>query len=113
MSGSPDSDKTREVVLVFPPAEVIREEVYDRPNFPAIGVAYVGGWLEQHSGIRPLIIDGKLERLNLDQTLERIVAARPRVVGFSAFTHMVGTSHRLAQRVRKHLPDVVLVLGGF
>jgi radical SAM superfamily enzyme YgiQ (UPF0313 family) len=113
MSASPDSTKTWEVVLVYPPAEVMREEVYDRPHFPAIGIAYVGGWLERHSDIQPLLIDGKLERLNFDQTVDRIVAARPRVVGFSAFTHMVGTSHRIAQKVRERLPDVVLVLGGF
>jgi anaerobic magnesium-protoporphyrin IX monomethyl ester cyclase len=113
MSVTPDFDKTFEVVLVFPPAAVIREEIYDRPNFPAIGIAYVGGWLEQHSGIRPLLIDGKMQRLSIDETIERIVAAKPRVVGFSAFTHMVGTSHRIALKVKEQLPDVVLVLGGF
>jgi radical SAM superfamily enzyme YgiQ (UPF0313 family) len=113
MCASSDSAKTWEVVLVSPPAEVVHEEVYDRPHFPTTGIAYVGGWLEQHSGIRPLLIDGKLERLSVDQTVSRIVAARPRVVGLSAFTHMVVTAHRIAQRVRQQLPDVVLVLGGF
>ncbi|HUO05199.1 MAG TPA: radical SAM protein [Candidatus Binataceae bacterium] len=113
MSSATDAGKTWEVVLVYPPAEVIREEVYDRPCFPAIGIAYVGGWLEKHLSTVPLIIDSKLERLTLDQTVEKIVAARPRIVGLSAFTHMVVTAHRIAQRVREQLPDVVMVLGGF
>ncbi len=100
-----------EVVLVNPPAEVIREEVYDRPAFPAIGIAYVGGYLESRLKTVPLLIDGKLERLGLDETVDRIVAAQPRVVGLSAFTHMVLTANRIAQRVRERIPDVVLVLG--
>ena len=109
-----DSDAgTHEVVLVNPPAEIIREEVYDRPAYPAIGIAYVGGYLESHLAITPLMIDGKLERLGVDEVVDRIVAAHPCIVGFSAFTHMVMTAIRIAGMVRQRLPEAVLVLGGF
>jgi radical SAM superfamily enzyme YgiQ (UPF0313 family) len=103
----------REIVLVNPPAEVVREECYDRPHYPSIGIAYIGGYLETRLGVRSLIVDGKMERLSVDETVARIVSAHPRIVGFTAFTHMVNTAHRIALRVRELLPEAVLVLGGY
>jgi anaerobic magnesium-protoporphyrin IX monomethyl ester cyclase len=54
-----------------------------------------------------------MSRLSLDQTVERIVALRPRVLGIGAMTPMVMTAAEVAARVKEQLPEVRTVLGGF
>jgi anaerobic magnesium-protoporphyrin IX monomethyl ester cyclase len=101
-----------DVVLLYPPAEEILE-VYDVPEFPNIGIAYVGGYLEEHGGVTPACIDARMSRLSLDETVERVVALRPRVLGIGAMTPMVLTAAEVAARVKERLPNVRTVLGGF
>jgi len=101
-----------DVVLLYPPAEEILE-IYDVPEFPNIGIAYIGNYLEQHGGITSACIDARMSRLALDETVERIVALQPRVLGISAMTPMVLTAAEVAARVKERLPDVRTVLGGF
>jgi anaerobic magnesium-protoporphyrin IX monomethyl ester cyclase len=101
-----------DVVLVSPPAEAILE-IYDMPDFPAIGIAYVGAALERLAGVSPALIDGRLSRLTLEQTIDQIVALRPRVVGLTAMTPMIATAARVAQGVKERIGDAVCVIGGF
>ena len=55
MSGMVFTDNQYEVVLIQPPAEVIIEQ-YDKPKHPAIGIAYVGNYLEINEGITPVLV---------------------------------------------------------
>lgn len=102
-----------DVVLVHPPAQKVREPFYDTPDFPHIGLAYIGEYLHRHGQITPAIIDGKLGRLTPDETVDQVVALRPKVVGFTAMSHMIVTTARVAEAVKKRLPEVKTVLGGF
>ena len=99
------------VLLVSPPAEVVRE-CYDTPNYPAIGIAYVAGYLKSH-GIDVAVLDGKLARLTVEDAVQEIMDHNPRVLGLSAMTHEIATADKIARAVRKAGPDVVIVLGGF
>ncbi|UCE59340.1 MAG: B12-binding domain-containing radical SAM protein [Phycisphaerales bacterium] len=99
------------VLLVNPPADVVRE-CYDTPDYPAIGIGYIAGYLKSN-GIDVGVIDGKLARKTVDQTVRDIIDANPRVLGISAMTHMVVTASRIAQAVRAACPQTVIVLGGF
>src|SRR5213595_1529120 len=101
-----------DVVLVYPPAEVILE-IYDLPDFPAIGIAYVGNYLEQHAGIMPALIDARLSRFSVEETINQIVALQPRIVGISAMTSMIITADKVIRGVKERLPNVKAVLGGF
>jgi radical SAM superfamily enzyme YgiQ (UPF0313 family) len=101
-----------DVVLVYPPAEVILE-IYDLPDFPAIGIAYVGNHLEQHAGITPALIDARLSRFSVEETINQIVALKPRIVGISAMTSMIITADKVIRGVKERLPNVKTVLGGF
>ncbi|MEM7204201.1 MAG: radical SAM protein [Planctomycetota bacterium] len=101
-----------DVVLVSPPASVVREH-WDKPDFPAIGVAYIGHFLERRRGIAPAIIDGKLSRLDVPETVRQIAALAPRIVGLSAMTHEITTAHEIATRLKEELPAAHVVLGGF
>jgi radical SAM superfamily enzyme YgiQ (UPF0313 family) len=102
-----------DIVLVNPPAQRVREARYDTPSFPAIGIAYIANYLEQHGGITPLVIDARLERRKEQQVIEEIVALQPAIVGFSAMTHMVTTAARMAAAIKARSPKTVAVLGGF
>ncbi len=99
------------VLLVNPPAEVPRE-CYDTPDYPHIGIAYVAGYLQTH-GVPVRVIDGKLARKTVSQTIAEIVQANPRILGLTAMTHMIVTAHRIAAAVKAKCPNTVIVLGGF
>ena len=99
------------VLLVNPPAEVVRE-CYDTPDYPHIGLAYVAGYLKTH-GLDVKVIDGKLARLTVEQTVQGIVSYHPRILGLTAMTHMITTAAKIARAVRAACPDTVIVLGGF
>ncbi|MFQ5590919.1 MAG: B12-binding domain-containing radical SAM protein [Phycisphaerae bacterium] len=99
------------IVLVNPPAEVVRE-CYDTPNYPAIGIGYIAGYLKSH-GVSVDIIDGKLARKTVGQTIDEINALHPRVLGLTAMTHMIVTASRIAEAVKRCHPDTIVVLGGF
>ena len=99
------------ILLVNPPAEVVRE-CYDTPNYPAIGIAYVAGYLRTH-GLPVSVIDGKLARKTVRQTIREVIEIRPRILGLTAMTHMVATASKIAEAVKSAHPDTVVVLGGF
>lgn len=99
------------ILLVNPPAEVPRE-LYDTPDYPAIGIAYVAGYLKAN-GIAVSVIDGKLSRETLQSTIEKISNISPDILGLTAMTHEIVTSHKIAQAVKRNRPDTAVVLGGF
>jgi len=106
------SNSQYDVVLAYPPAEVVME-IWDTPRFPAIGLAYVANYLANNSTVVPAVIDGRLSRFTLQETVDQIVDLNPKIVGISAMTHMVHTASRLAAEVKKIIKDVKVVLGGF
>jgi radical SAM superfamily enzyme YgiQ (UPF0313 family) len=87
-------------------------ECYDTPDYPAIGIAYVAGYLKTH-GVDVSVIDGKLSRLSVERVIQKIVEFHPRVLGLTAMTHMITTAAKIAQAVRTACPDTVVLLGGF
>ena len=62
------------VVLINPPPLAIVEPWYDRPNWGRIALAYLASYLRQYPGFEISIVDAKFERLDFQQTLERVVA---------------------------------------
>ncbi len=100
-----------DVVLVHPPADALVEYL-DAPDFPNIGIAYLGDYLEKHLSVTPALLDARLARLSLNETLDQIVSLRPRMVGITAMTHMINMAAALAKGVRERLPGARLILGG-
>ncbi len=99
------------ILLVNPPAEVPRE-CYDTPNYPHIGLGYIAGYLKSHNQ-SATIIDSKLARKSVRQTIHEIIEFNPRILGLTAMTHMVATTGKIASAVKAALPDTTIVLGGF
>ena len=101
-----------DVVLVETPTKYVVER-YDQPNYPAIGVAYVGNYLEKNVGITPAIIDAKLGRKTIEETIKYVVALKPKIVGLSSMTHNIKVAAYIAFEIKKYLPDTITVMGGF
>jgi radical SAM superfamily enzyme YgiQ (UPF0313 family) len=87
-------------------------ECYDAPNYPAIGIGYVAGYLRSQ-GVDVSVLDGKLARLSVDEAVGKIIESSPRVLGLSAMTHEIATAAKIAEAVRKASPETLIVLGGF
>lgn len=100
------------VTLVNAPPFAIVEPWYDRPDFGRAGLAYLAGYLRQHSDIGVEIIDAKLERLDFEAVVRRVVEARPSVVGLTAFTNEITPAAYAAALIKRALPDCVTVIGG-
>ena len=100
------------VVLVNPPPFQILEPQYDTPAFGRVGLAYLAGYLRQHEGFDVEIVDAKLERLSFDATVQRVLAARPRVVGLGAFTCEVKPAAHMAWLIKAANPNITTVIGG-
>jgi radical SAM superfamily enzyme YgiQ (UPF0313 family) len=101
-----------DIVLVQPPAEVVRE-MYDQPDFPAIALAYLGRYVEENTDLSVAIIDARLARLTVEQTVSQVLALKPKIVGVSAMTHMITTAGKVADRLKSANPALAMVLGGF
>jgi hypothetical protein len=64
------------------------------------------------SAIQHPLITTAYEATRIPPLVEKIVAARPALVGFSTYMWNVGVFKTLAVELRKRLPDVVIVWGG-
>jgi anaerobic magnesium-protoporphyrin IX monomethyl ester cyclase len=84
----------------------------DKANFEApLGVAVLAAYLRER-GHDPVIVDVAAERLSDDETLARIAAFGPAIVGITASTVVMPNATRLAEAISRDFPDVVVVLGG-
>ncbi len=108
----PFEKKQYDIVLIEPPNKYLVER-WDQPNFPAIGVAYIGNYLEKKTNITSAIIDGKLGRQTVQKTIDEAVALKPKIIGISAMTHIVNVAAFISSEIKKKLPNVITVLGGF
>ena len=104
--------KQYDVVLIEPPNKYLVER-WDQPNYPAIGVAYIGNYLKKNTNITPAIIDGKLGRKTVQKTIDEAIALKPKIVGISGMTHKVNIAAFISSEIKKKLPNTITVLGGF
>jgi anaerobic magnesium-protoporphyrin IX monomethyl ester cyclase len=102
------------VMLINPPPEHYIEE-YDSPDYPHIGVAYLAGALEQQGliGGKDLhVVDAKLSRLRVRQTLDLVRQHKPRVVGLTAYTFDILYAGHLAKLIKETDPTITILVGG-
>ena len=98
------------ILLINPPAIQTIEE-YDEPDNPSISIAYLAGYLRSKN-IDVDVIDGKLERLNFEQTIERFKKNKYDIVGLTSYTHDVKNAHKLASLIKQIDKKVLTLIGG-
>ena len=100
------------ICLVNPPVIQVLEPWYDTPDFGRTALAYLAGYLREHSSCQVHIIDAKFERLSFNQVTDRLLRLQPDLVGLTAFTNEVKPAAYQANQVKKALPFCTTVIGG-
>jgi anaerobic magnesium-protoporphyrin IX monomethyl ester cyclase len=100
------------ISLVNPPAYLIHEPRYDTPPFTRLALACLAGYLREQGDYTCQLVDAKFERLNEEQTLNRILDFHPQVVGLTAFTNEIKPAHQIAQALKARRPELVILIGG-
>jgi radical SAM superfamily enzyme YgiQ (UPF0313 family) len=97
------------VVLVQPPP---RSE-YDRhwARFPGLGIAYVASSLRA-AGHDVELLDGKLDRLSVQEIVAGVGRSRPGLVGITAMTIEFPRALEIARRIKRQVPGVAIAVGG-
>ncbi len=101
------------VCFLEPPLSARRTGIFPRspPNYALYAAAVL-----REQGDEPLLLDAFLEELSMDQTVDRVLAARPDVVILVPFDYVRETDPavtvELAHRIGAKLPGVLLGLAG-
>lgn len=94
-------------VLVQPPSD--RKGIVSIT--PPLGLPYIASVLESKQ-VTVSVIVSDAEGMSVDDTVDRVVASRPDVVGFSIGTLVALNSYRIASFVKEKIDNVVLIAGG-
>jgi radical SAM superfamily enzyme YgiQ (UPF0313 family) len=109
MSGTNYNNKPK-VVLVYPPSDKGRYE-HHFLRTPTVGVGYLASSLEKE-GIPCSILDAKFDGLSSEEVCKTLIQERPDVIGISALTPEIQRAASLAAKIKEHLPETLIVVGG-
>jgi radical SAM superfamily enzyme YgiQ (UPF0313 family) len=105
-------DARLDLLLVYPPWAVSEERGNSLMNcLPPLGILSIAAFVESR-GYRVGVLDVHAERLVDSEVVERVRAARPRVVGISVLTNMVVPAHYIARLCKQAVPDCMVICGG-
>ena len=105
------------ITLVSPPSTIEERYPKGHPLRKAIqvveplGLAYIAAVLEQNH-FEVEILDCIAEELTVSDLVQRIKHSNPSVVGISAVTPNIHVALKLANEIKRVLPDITIVLGG-
>jgi radical SAM superfamily enzyme YgiQ (UPF0313 family) len=78
---------------------------------PNIGIAYLLATAKK-AGIRARYIDMVMDAMTVEDLIRCVQDAKPRLVGFTAFTVQIRTAAEIAARIKKDCPGVATCVGG-
>lgn len=100
------------VVLVNAPVLAVFEPWYDEPDFGRTALACLAAYLRERGYANVKIVDAKLERKDFDACVEEVLAYKPDIVGFTAFTNEIKPSAYVAAKLKAAKPDLLTIIGG-
>jgi radical SAM superfamily enzyme YgiQ (UPF0313 family) len=100
-----------EVILINAPAYKIKEWHYERTKYPRLGLGYLAAYLEQQQ-VKCKVIDAKFEGLEFIKVLSIVKKQNPLLVGITAMTPEIIDAVRLAESIKKDIPEISIVIGG-
>ena len=100
------------IVLVNPPDDLsaLGGGSVFVPKLEPLGLLYIAAVAKQ-AGHDITVIDAFAEGLSADEVLNRIRAAGPDVAGFTSFTSNGGFLYTFGKRLKKELPNTLVVFG--
>ena len=107
------------VVFIVPPEKYYIESYVTkkldkgREFRQKLGLLYVAGYLREHGGYQPVIIDALADGLDDGDVIKMLLADPPDVVGFSVLTFNLLDCLNIARQIKAVLPAVKICFGGF
>lgn len=80
-------------------------------NSPPLGIAYITGLLES-KGMRVRLMDAAVEGFSPEETVEKIAAWRPDILGLTSTSNFFCNAIELGKAIKTAMPDITTVLGG-
>ena len=93
-----------EVLLIYPAYEYPRKS-------PPLGLAYLAGYIEAN-GFKPYIIDFNINKIPDDSFQTLLLSRQWILTGISFMTSQFAEASRLADIIKRSLPEVPLIAGG-
>jgi radical SAM superfamily enzyme YgiQ (UPF0313 family) len=105
----------RKIIFINPPYDAI-EKGYEfvkeiTNNSPSLGLMYLAAEIRCH-GYVPEIIESNIMNLSIEGVVERVVRSNPAYVGLSLFTVGVWNSAKIANLIKRQLPNITIIIGG-
>ena len=114
--GFSNNCETADILLIFPPTTVA--ERYGKKttgnsggDLPPLGIMYIAGYLRHH-GYGVGFLDGCALNTSIEEIVSVIEERQPKSIGISATTFAFYKAVDLAQQIKKHYPNLLVVLGG-
>lgn len=98
----------KKILFIRPSPE---KEQFGDESFLPLGLGYVAAILRKNNfdvKVLDLLIDKKSD----DEVLNFINYFSPSFIGFSAVTPVVKSAYRLAEKIKKRFPNILLIIGG-
>jgi anaerobic magnesium-protoporphyrin IX monomethyl ester cyclase len=104
------------VTLIQPPTNFLEQAygVRRKVKFghaPPLGLGYIASYLEQDGHAVDILDAGSLQ-LTIEETVSRVEALRPDLVGMTVLTNYRESAGLLAEKIKERVPGVTTVLGG-
>jgi len=99
------------VALLSIQSEIVQERRYDRPNFPNPSLGALFSYLKKNN-VACSVIDTKLERLSLPETIQALERIQPSIIGFTSFTHEIERVAFAAGVIKNKFPEAKYIIGG-
>lgn len=96
------------VVLCYPPLLPGQKPKY---GLQPMGILYIGAVLQQH-GIQVSVIDADIEGFTLRETVDKIQAEDPDLIGFSIMTSQLASALEASRLLKMGHSNTPIVLGG-
>jgi anaerobic magnesium-protoporphyrin IX monomethyl ester cyclase len=81
-------------------------------SFPPLGLLYVAASVNNIPGVRVKLVDTFCEGLSMDQSVERILALAPDMLGVTVTSKNFQEAWKLTAGVKAARPDVLIIFGG-
>lgn len=107
-----NSNKKKLVLVVIPTMENAYHNLIDFVAvMPPIGIASIAAAAEE-AGYGVTIIDGDALQLTADETIARVAALNPAVVGSTVMTATMDITSTFYRKLKEVLPEVLVAVGG-
>lgn len=79
--------------------------------YAPLGLCYIASYIRER-GYEVSILDSEGEQIDIENTLKRIEAYKPDILGISCKSYWIQDTYKLVKLIKEKLPQTILVAGG-